>query len=337
MTDRTPWLERTREEAIEPELLICDPHHHLWDLPDSRYLVDEFMDDIGGGHRVTETVFVECLQMYRTDGPDELRPVGETEFVDRITGIKGKPESDTHVAAGIVGFADLTLGAAVEPVIEAHLNESNRFRGLRYASAWDASEKIHNAHTNPTKDLLQDREFREGLACLGEFGLSFDAWVYFPQIPELADLARAFPDITIVLDHIGGPLGIGPYADERDEVFASWRSNIAELSQCDNVFVKLGGLTMTMSGFGWHKRSAPPGSIELAEAMAPYYQSCIDCFGAERCMFESNFPIDRTACSYTIQWNAFKRLTAQYSQAERAALFRDTAVRVYRLDFENDK
>ena len=332
MTDQIPWLARTTEEAIEPDLLICDPHHHLWDLPESRYLVDELLNDIGGGHRVTKTVFVECLQMYRKDGPQKMRPVGETEFVERITRSTEGRADDVRVAAGIVGFADLTLGPAVQPVIEAHMKESSRFRGLRYASAWAASEQIRNAHTNPPKDLLQSRAFRAGFACLGKLGLSFDAWLYHPQIPELADLARAFPDITIVLDHIGGPLGIGPYAGKRDEVFATWRRNITELAQCENVVVKLGGLTMTMSGFGWHKRDAPPGSIELAEAMGPYYRTCIEYFGAERCMFESNFPVDRASCSYTIQWNAFKRLTQGYSQAERSALFNDTAARVYRLD-----
>ena len=332
MTDQIPWLARTTEEAIEPDLLICDPHHHLWDLPESRYLVDELLKDIGGGHRVTTTVFVECLQMYRTDGPDEMRPVGETEFMERITGASESRAGNVRVAAGIVGFAELTLGPAVQQVIEAHMKESSRIRGLRYASAWDASEQIRNAHTKPPKDLLQNRAFRAGFACLSKFGLSFDAWLYHPQIPELADLARAFPDITIVLDHIGGPLGIGPYAGKREDVFALWRKNITELAQCANVVVKLGGLTMTMSGFGWHKRDAPPGSIELAEAMAPYYQTCIDCFGVERCMFESNFPVDRASCAYTIQWNAFKRLTQGYSQAERSALFHDTATRVYRLD-----
>ncbi len=332
MTDQVPWLARTMEEAIEPDLLICDPHHHLWDYPESRYLVDELMEDIGGGHCVTETVFVECMQMYRMNGPQELRPVGETEFVERITRASDSRADDMRVAAGIVGFADLTLGSAVQSVIEAHLKESSRFRGIRHTSAWDASDKIRNAHTNPTKDLLQNPAFRAGFSCLSKFSLSFDAWVYHPQIPELADLARAFPEVTIVLEHIGGPLGIGPYAGKREEVFALWRKNITELAQCANVVVKLGGLTMTMSGFGWHKRDAPPGSIELAEAMGPYYQTCIECFGVERCMFESNFPVDRASCSYTIQWNAFKRLTQGYSQSERFALFHDTAARVYRLD-----
>jgi len=332
MTEQIPWQARTAEKAIEPDLLICDPHHHLWDLPGSRYLVDELLQEIGGGHRVTRTVFVECLQMYRTDGPTELQPVGETEFVARITRECEGRADDVRVAAGIVGFADLTLGLPVQQVIEAHMRASKRFRGIRYTSAWDASDRIHNSHTNPPKDLLQSRAFRAGFACLSKLDLSFDAWVYHPQIPELADLARAFPEVTIVLDHIGGPLGIGPYADKREDVFALWRKNIAELAQCANVVVKLGGLTMTMSGFGWHKRDVPPGSVELAEAMGPYYRTCIECFGVERCMFESNFPVDRASCSYTIQWNAFKRLTQGYSQTERSALFHDTATRIYRLD-----
>jgi len=194
MTEEIPWHERTAEEAIEPDLLICDPHHHLWDLPGSRYLVDELLQEIGGGHRVTRTVFVECLQMYRTDGPTELQPVGETEFVARITRERDSRADDVRVAAGIVGFADLTLGPPVQQVIEAHMRASKRFRGLRYTSAWDASERIHNSHTNPRKDLLQSSAFRAGFACLSKLDLSFDAWVYHPQIPELADLARAFPE-----------------------------------------------------------------------------------------------------------------------------------------------
>ena len=327
MTDQLSWLSRTIEEAIEPDLLICDPHHHLWDYPDSRYLVDEFLMDIDGGHRVTKTVFVECLQMYRSDGPKELAPVGETEFVERIT-----DQSERRVAAGIVGFADLTLGSNVQPVIEAHMQASEKFRGIRFASAWDASAQVRNAHTKPPNDLLASRQFRAGFACLNELGLSFDAWLYHTQIPELTDLARAFPEVAIILDHVGGPLGIGPYAGKRKEVFEIWRSNIADLSDCANVVVKLGGLTMTMSGFGWHKRDTPPGSIELSESMGPYYQTCIECFGAERCMFESNFPVDRASCSYNVLLNAFKRLTQGYSQAERSALFHDTATRVYKLD-----
>lgn len=333
--DHNPWLARTREAAVEPEMPICDPHHHLWDYPGSRYLAGEFLDDIAsepdGGHRLVSTVFVECLQFYRAQGPEELRPVGETEFIDSIAGPYAARIGTTEVAAAIVGFADLTLGPAVQAVLEAHLAASERFRGIRHATAWDASDRVHNAHTRPAEGLMRTAQFRAGLACLERLGLSFDAWLYHPQLPELVELAHAFPGLTIVLDHMAGPLGIGPYSDSRDAVFAVWRKGLSELARCENVHVKLGGRTMTMAGFGWHRREAPPGSAELAQAMGPYYRSCIELFGFERCMFESNFPVDRASCSYTILWNAFKRLSADYSPTERAALFHDTATRVYRL------
>ena len=335
MSDREAWLALTVEEAIEPGLPICDPHHHFWDYPGSRYLLDEFVADIGAGHRVVKTVFVECKQFYRSEGPEEFRPVGETEFIDRIAGPVNTLSGVTDVAAGIVGFADLSLGPAVQPVIEAQLEASRRFRGIRYASAWDENDGVHNAHTHPPRGLLGDQVFREGLACLEKPGLSFDAWLYHPQIPELTDLARAFPGLTIVLNHMAGPLGIGPYAGKREEVFEVWRRNMEELANCENVSIKLGGLTMSMSGFGWSKREIPPGSRELAEAMGPYYRSCIEQFGVQRCMFESNFPVDRASCSYTVQWNAFKRLSSGYSDEERSALFHDTANRIYRLNIES--
>lgn len=332
MVERNTWLALTPEEVIEPELPICDPHHHLWDLPQSRYLVDEFLDEFKDGHRVVKTVYVECLQRYRKEGPDALRPVGETEFVESIAATSEAISGTTSVAVGITGFADLTLGPAVQPVLEAHLEASPRFRGIRHASAWDASDKVHNSHTRPSRDMLESSAFREGFACLRHLGLSFDAWLYHPQIPDLISLARAFPDVPIILDHIGGPLGIGPYADKREEVFSLWRKHIIELSRCSNVNIKLGGLSLTGNGFGWHKRDAPPGSKELAETLEPYYQICIENFGAERCMFESNYPVDSSSCSYTVLWNAFKRITRNYTIKDRSTLFHDTAVRVYKLD-----
>ena len=331
MTDREEWLALTAEEAIEPELPICDPHHHIWDHPGSRYLLDEFAEDLGGGHRVDTTVFVECQQFYRSEGPVELRPVGETEFVDQIAGPLITGSGVTQVAAGIVGFADLTLGPEVQAVLEAHLGASERVRGIRHASAWDASDRVHNAHTNPPRHLLQSSQFRAGLVCLERQGLSFDAWVFHPQIPELTDLAQAHAGLTIILNHMAGPLGIGPYAENRELVFTRWKDHMAGLANCPNVFIKLGGRCLTMAGFAWHKRQAPAGSAELATAIGPYYRACIEYFGPERCMFESNFPVDRASCSYTVLWNAFKRLSADYSDSERAALFHNTASRVYRL------
>jgi predicted TIM-barrel fold metal-dependent hydrolase len=331
-------LALTREEALEPDLPICDPHHHLWDRPDqrdrpgSRYLLEELMQDIAGGHNIVQTVFVECRSMYRKEGPPEMQPVGETEFVQGIaaqsaSGLYGT----TYVAAGIVSFADLTLGAEVAPVLEAHIAASrNRFRGIRHSSAWDASPEI-TSYRSPPRGLLLDAKFRKGFSCLQRYGLSFDAWLYHPQLMELTDLAKAFPDTPIVLDHVGGPLGVGAYAGKREEAFQVWKRSIAELAACPNVSVKLGGLGMPICGFGWHERATPPNSAELAEAMAPYYLWCIEKFRVERCMFESNFPVDKRSYSYTVMWNAFKRISREFSPEERTWLFHDTAARVYRL------
>ena len=275
-----------------------------------------------------------ALTAILTAKPPEMQPVGETEFVQGVAAISASGQyGPTRVAAGIVSFADLALGATVAPVLEAHIAASpNRFRGIRHACAWDANPDIRNSHTSPSQGLLMDTTFREGFACLQQYGLSFDAWLYHHQMGELADLARAFPDVTIILDHVGGPLGIGPYAGKREDVFEQWQPSIADLAACANVVVKLGGLAMSMCGFGWHRRPQPPTSAELAEAMAPYYLYCIEQFGVERCMFESNFPVDKVSCSYTVLWNTFKRMTQDFSSADQAALCHDNAVRVYRLD-----
>jgi len=331
-TEREAWLTLTIEDPIDSALPICDPHHHLWDHPDNRYLLEELLQDTGGGHNIVQTVFVECRSMYRKDGPQEMQPVGETEFVQGIAAQSASGQYGvTTAAAGIVSFADLTLGAAVVPVLEAHIAASrNRFRGIRHTCAWDASADI-SSYRSPPKGLLLDPKFREGFACLQKYGLSFDAWLYHPQLMELVDLARAFPDISIVVDHIGGLLGTGPYAGKREEVFQEWKRGIAALATCSNVVVKLGGLGMPICGFGWHERATPPNSAELAEAMAPYYLWCIEQLGVDRCMFESNFPVDKRSYSYTVLWNAFKLICKGFSPKERAALFHDTAVRVYRL------
>ena len=332
------WPGKTREEILDPELPICDPHHHLWEYPEylsrpgSRYLLEDFLEDIKSGHNITQTVFVECMSRYRQDGPQEMKPVGETEFAQDIAA-----QSDSgfygpaRVAAGIVGFTDLTLGSDVAKVLEAHLEAGkNRFRGIRHSVACDPSGTI-NSYMNPPSGLLLDSRFRDGFRFLQEYGLSFDAWLYHPQMDELVDLARAFPETQIILDHIGGVIGIGPYSGKRDEVFQQWKKGISELSACPNVVVKLGGLGMPLYGFGWNLRKIPPDSVELAEFMAPYYHWCIEQFGVNRCMFESNFPVDKVSYSYGAMWNAFKRVCRDFSAEEKAALFHDTAIRVYRL------
>ncbi|HSB73175.1 MAG TPA: amidohydrolase family protein [Candidatus Methylomirabilis sp.] len=332
-TPRDGWLRLTAEDPLEPALPICDPHHHLWDRPDDRYLLDELLQDIQGGHKIVSTVFIECRSMYRQDGPEEMKPVGETEFVQGVAARRagGQPGS-ANVAAGIIGHADLTLGAAVARVLEGHLAASpDRFRGIRHICVWDASPAVPITAPVRRPGVMLDRTFREGFACLQAYGLSFEAWLYFPQLPELASLARAFPGVPIILNHIGGVLGIGPYAGRRDEVFQAWKRGSAEVAACPNVVVKLGGLGMPRSGFGWEARTAPPASAELVVATAPYYLTCIELFGPRRCMFESNFPVDKASYSYGVVWNSFKRMTQSFSAAERAALFHDTAARVYRL------
>ena len=320
------------EDVLEPDLPICDPHHHLWDHPGRRYLLDELLADTGSGHAVRATVFVECLSMYRAQGPLATRPVGETEFVNGIAAMSASGRyGPTRAAAGIVSFADLTLGEHAGEVLDAHRAASPRFRGIRHAAGWDASDAVRNSHTNPPPGLLGDSRFRRGFAELARRGLTFDAWCYHPQLPEVADLARAFPDTTIVLDHFGGPLGIGPYRGRRAEVFRWWRDAIRAVAACPNVVAKLGGLVMPLNGFGFHKRAEPATSEELAEATREWYLHAIDCFGAERCMFESNFPVDKVSASYRVLWNSFKRITAAFSKTDKAALYHDTAVRVYGL------
>ena len=326
------WLAQVVETIIEPERPICDPHHHLWDHPQSRYLLDELLTDTGSGHNVVSTVFVECSSMYRADGPEALRPVGETEFVNGVAAMSASGGYGAmRACSGIVSYADLTLGAAVGEVLDAHMNASPRFRGIRHAAGWDASDEVRNSHTNPPEHLLLDAKFREGFAELGKRSLSFDGWLYHAQIPELTDLARAFPDTTIVFDHFGGPLGIGPYEGQREEIFAVWSDAITELATCPNVYPKLGGLVMPINGFGFHKRSVPANSDEIVASTDRYYRHTIDAFGVERCMFESNFPVDKQSCSYHVLWNAFKKLVIHASDTEKSWLFHDAAVAAYRL------
>jgi L-fuconolactonase len=331
---REDWLAQWREEVLDPELPIVDPHHHLWDRPGWRYLLDEFLADVSSGHNVLATVFVQCRTMYRRDGPEELRPVGETEFVNGVAAMSASGSyGPARICAGIVGHADLRLGARVEAVLEAHLRAGGgRFRGIRHTSTWDADASVMNPSYRPPPGLLADRSFREGFARLAPLGLSFDAWLYHPQIDELAALAQAFPDTKIVLDHVGGPLGIRGYAGRRDEVFARWAASIRTLARCANLSVKLGGLGMRIGGFDFERHPRPMSSQALAQAFRPYFETCIESFGPGRCMFESNFPVDKGAYGYAAYWNACKVLTRAAGAAEKANLFSGTAARFYRLD-----
>lgn len=324
------WLRLRQEEAIDPLIPVIDPHHHLWDRGGHRYLGDEFLADAAGGHHVSATVYVECLSNYREDGPEPLRCVGETEFVARQEGGSGSA-GGTSLCAGIVARADLALGAQVDEVLHAHAQAAQgRLRGIRYASAWDASPAIHASY--PTRPgMLRELSVQEGAKCLARRNLSLDAWLYFHQLGDVAALARTCPDLMIVLDHCGGLIGLGPYAEQRESVLNQWRESMRSLSSFDNIVVKFGGLAMPLAGFGWHRWATPPSSADLALAWQPYFDVCIELFGPQRCMFESNFPVDRSGCGYTVLWNAFKLLAAPLSSDERIALLCATAQRVYRL------
>lgn len=342
-----------REPILEPTLPIVDPHHHLWDrrallptLPPPRhgfeqvlrlaprYLLDELLADMTSGHNVVATVYMECGAFYRADGPPEMKPVGETEFVNGVAAMSASGTyGDARACAGIVGHADCRLGDGVRPVLEAQLAAGGgRFRGIRQSCSWDADpEVLGPLNRQPGGGLYATPEFRAGFKHLAPLGLSFDAWLLEPQLPDLIDLARTFPETTIVLDHVGTPLGIGSYTGRREERFGVWRNSIRELAACENVNVKLGGLAMPFCGFDSCLSSPPASSEQLAREWGPYVMTCIEAFGADRCMFESNFPVDLVSCTYDVLWNALKRIAAGCSAVEKTALFSGTATRVYRL------
>lgn len=330
---REDWLALHYEDIIDPARKIIDPHHHLWDQAGQRYLIEEMAADIASGHNIVATIYLDCRSMYRATGPEAFRPVGEVEFANGVAAMSASGGyGAAHICAGIVGHVNLLLGDGAKPVLEAEIIAGGgRFRGVRHTSAWDADPNVAGVYANRPKGLLLDSTFRKGFACLASLNLSFDAWLFHPQIAELADLARAFPETRIVLDHCGGPAGIGRYAGRRDEIFADWKASILEIAKCENVLVKLGGLGMRLLGYNFHERARPPSSEQLAEVWRPYVETCIEAFGPGRAMFESNFPPDKGQCSYQVMFNAFKRIAAPYSEAEKTALFSQTAADCYRL------
>ena len=360
------WLTQVHEEPLEPLLPIVDPHHHLWYARDSpewragtaaqlsfggarsgfgQYLVPQLLADMHGNN-ITHTVFLECHSFYDADASPELQSLRETTTVQQLADqheARGRPgalnhrgEGGTAVCAGIVSNVDLALGAAVGTVLDAHAAASANFKGIRHSCSYADDANIFQA--SPGKpDVLDDPKFREGFACLAPRGLTFETWLFHLQLPALVRLARDFPDQTIICDHVAMPLGISSFASERGwdgSVATEWRAGIEALSKFPNVYVKLGGLTQPHAGFEFNLRAKPPGSEELADAVGPYYSFVIDHFGAERCMYESNFPPDRASCSYTVLWNAFKRISKARgcSDTEMTALFGGTAKRVYRLE-----
>jgi predicted TIM-barrel fold metal-dependent hydrolase len=330
---RPEWLAQRHEPILDPALPIVDAHHPLWEVPGIHYLLPDFLLDVASGHDVCASVFMQSHVRYRREGPAALRCVGETEYVRAVTADETRgDEGGCRVAAGIVGEADLLLGAAVARQLEAHLEAGGgRFRGVRHLANWHDDPAARGTGNAPPH-LLLEPQFRAGFARLQPLGLTFDAWVYHTQLHEVADLAAHFPGTAIIIDHAGGPVGVGPYAGRRDAVFAAWRAAMRALAAYPNVFVKLGGLGMRLFGADFHEQARPPSSAALAGTWGPYFETCIEAFGAGRCMFESNAPVDKGTASYPVLWNAFKRATAGCSAAERRALFGGTAAAVYRLD-----
>ena len=325
------WLNQVREDIIEPERRIVDPHHHLWIRPGHQYLLPELWFDTGSGHCIEKTIYVECKSQFRQDGPEHLRCLGETEFVakqaESSTGHEGRAE-----IAGIISFADLTAGEEVQEVLEGHERlGKGRFRGIRHPLAFARHPEVLWLPGRGVENLYQHEGFRSGVRLLGKMNLTYDSWHYHYQNSEFADLARAAPDTQMVLDHFGTPLGVGPYANRRDEIFAQWKKDIADIARCENVVAKLGGMAMPDNGFNWHTRDRPATSDEWVNAQSRYYLHAIECFGPDRCMLESNFPVDRRSISYAVLYNGLKKMVAGFSEDEKHAMFRGTAERVYRI------
>ena len=337
--DHQKWLDQVEEEIIDPDLKIVDPHHHLWPAPsrtegvppENRYLLKDLWKDTDSGHNLVKTVFIECGQGFFETGLKAMKPVGETKFVCEVAE-QAKLSLSKAQIEGIVSHADMMLGSSVREVLEAHIEYGKgRFKGIRHGASWDESEEIRNSHSNPIRHIYLDDQFQQGIEQLDLLNLTLDAWNYHSQINELKQLAKAFPNLKIVQNHFGGPLGIGPYKDKKEEVFSVWSEAINELAECKNVYLKIGGLAMPINGWGWHKRSKPATSDELVESHGKYYLHAIKSFGSTRCMFESNFPVDKRSISYPVLWNAFKKISLEFSDEEKDYLFSKTAEEFYSI------
>ena len=327
---REDWLAMVEEDVIDPDREIVDPHHHLWDRPGSTYELDQLWSDTGSGHNVVQTVFVQCHAYHLKDGPRHLSPVGETRAVHAMAAASAAGDGAT--IAGIVGHADLRLPLAeLDEVLDAHLEAGGGlFRGIRHSGAFDADSDALMIPGRGPAGLYTDPDFRRGVAHLGDRGLSYDAWHYHHQNADFRDLAMACPGTTMILDHFGGVLGVGAY-DDRDARFNDWQDDTAAIARCSNVVAKLGGLAMPDNGFGWHEGARPPASDDLVAAHSPYYRHMITVFGPDRCMFESNFPVDKVSVGYRVLFNAFKKIAADYPSQDQDAMFAGTARRIYRL------
>lgn len=328
--DQLAWLSQVEEETLDPAQPIIDPHHHLWrDMMGDVYTIAEYQADAGSGHNVCASVYMECGTEYRASGPEEERSLGETEFVlaQAAEARKGGPPM-----LGMVGSVDLNLGERVPDILALHREIAGSFfKGVRHAGASSEPGVQVTVPGNAPRDLFERPAFRRGVRALGELGLVYETWHYHYQNADYLTLAQACPDTVFVLDHFGTPLGIPPYDAEREAIFEQWKIDMAALARCPNVHLKLGGLAMPDNGYGWHTAERPPTSDEFVAAQRPWYLHALDCFGPQRCFFESNFPVDRMSLSYHVLYNGFKKMVSDFSDSERQALFFDNANALYRL------
>jgi predicted TIM-barrel fold metal-dependent hydrolase len=328
---RDDWLALTSEDVLEPERVIVDPHFHFFVENElfPRYEMADLQRDMSG-HGVRQAVFMECEEGYRKDGPEHLRPVGESEWVRDLA---SRPADGGMEIVAMIGDAQLYNGGRkAAETLDAHLEASPLFRGVRDMGVWDPSPEVDSAEFATDDDFYGESTFREGFAELARRGLVFEAHQYHRQLPSVASLAQAFPETTIVVNHLGSPLGTGPYAGRADEIFPQWQRNLSEVAAYPNCVIKLGGLAMPWNGFGWETRDRPPSSDEFVATYSRYYDHALQIFGPDRCMFESNFPVDKLSLSYDVLWNAFKKIAASYSEDEKDALFRGTATRIYGIE-----
>ena len=327
-TEEKAWLDQVREEIVDPERPIVDPHHHMWP---NRYVLEDLWADTESGHNIVKTVFVECRSEYREESPEHLRPVGETEFITRIA--RASRGQERAEISGIVAYTDLSRDpGVVREVCEAHCIASDGlFRGIRHGGAYDPDRKSLWGNPATQPDLYERRDFRKSVELLGEMGLVYETWHHHHQNPGFAEVARAAPATVMVLNHLGSPIGSGRFAGRQEEVLAQWKRDMVDLAACENVMMKLGGLGMPTPYFGWHLRETPVTSDEVVAAQRDYYLHAIDCFGPDRCMFESNFPVDKLSMSYHVYWNAMKKISAKFPENEKDLLLSGTATRVYNL------
>jgi len=327
------WHEQVIEDIIDPDRRIVDPHHHLFEgRATNTYRLEDLWADTGSGHRVEKTVFIDCGLAYRPDGPGHLRPVGETEYVAKVAKASAQGAEGQARIAGIVPHADLALGSDVEAVLEAHeAAGEGLFKGIRDAGPRPVDPRVPLLPGRPIENIYGDSSFRQGVEILGRMGLTYETYHLHYQNRDFAELASAVPNTAMILDHFGTPMGVSPFAGRREEVFEYWKEDIAEIARRENVCAKLGGMAMPVNGYGWDQRDKPPTSDEFVAAQTPYYLHTIECFGPDRCMFESNFPVDKYSISYHVLWNGLKKIVQDFSEDEKDAMFSGTASRVYRL------